>query len=96
MKLKNPPKGYKNFLGTHTVQMVPKYIWIVVVLETKKVVPGCMRQEASYTGTVVWEFAWADSALVVLDEWLFYRGGCLNSFDSGSLIEVNVNNLDKI
>ena len=55
-----------------------------------------MRQEASYTGTVVWEFAWADSALVVLDEWLFYRGGCLNSFDSGSLIEVNVNNLDKI
>ena len=30
---------------------------------------------SSYTVTNVWEFAWADSALVVLDEWLLYRGG---------------------
>ena len=29
----------------------------------------------------VWEFAWADSTLVVLDEWLSYRGGRLNRFD---------------
>ena len=26
-------------------------------------------------------FTWADSALVVLDEWLAYRGGGLNRFD---------------
>ena len=31
------------------------------------------------------EFAWVDSALVVLDEWLSYRGGCLNIFDSNAL-----------
>ena len=34
-----------------------------------------------YTVVIVWEFAWADLALVVLDEWSFYRGGCLNRFD---------------
>ena len=28
-----------------------------------------------------WTFAWADSALVVLDEWSSYRGGRLNRFD---------------
>ena len=36
---------------------------------------------SSYTVTIVWEFAWADSALVVLDEWSSYRGGRLNRFD---------------
>ena len=35
----------------------------------------------SYTIMVVWEFAWADSVLVVLDKCLSYRGGCLNRFD---------------
>ena len=35
----------------------------------------------SYTATIVWEFAWADSALVVLHEWSFYRGSPLNRFD---------------
>ena len=35
----------------------------------------------SYIVTIVWEFAWADSALVVLDECLFHRGGRLNRFD---------------
>ena len=35
---------------------------------------------SSYTATIIWEFAWVDSALVVLDEWLFYRGGRLNRF----------------
>ena len=36
---------------------------------------------SSYTVMILWEFAWADSALVVLDEWPSYRGGCLNRFD---------------
>ena len=35
---------------------------------------------SSYTVTVVWEFAWADSASVILYEWMSYRGGCLNRF----------------
>ena len=30
------------------------------------------------------EFAWADSALVALDEWLSYRGGNLKSFEYSS------------
>ena len=36
---------------------------------------------SSYTVTIVWEFAWADPVLVVLHEWLSYRGGRLNRFD---------------
>ena len=36
---------------------------------------------SSYTVTVVWELAWADSALVVLDEWSSYGGGRLSRFD---------------
>ena len=37
---------------------------------------------SSYTIMSVWEFAWAASALVVLDEWSSYRGrgGRLNRF----------------
>ena len=34
-----------------------------------------------YKVTIVWGFAWADSALVILDEWLSYRSGHLNRFD---------------
>ena len=34
-----------------------------------------------YTVTNVQEFAWADSALVSLNEWSNYRGGPLNRFD---------------
>ena len=30
---------------------------------------------------IVWEFDWADSALVVSYEWLSYRGGRLSRFD---------------
>ena len=30
---------------------------------------------------IVWELAWADSGLVVLDEWWSYRGGRLSRFD---------------
>ena len=36
---------------------------------------------SSYTVATVWEFAWADSALVVLDEWSSFRDGRLNRFD---------------
>ena len=40
---------------------------------------------SSYTLMIAWEFAWADSALVVLDEWSSYKGGCLNRFDCNTL-----------
>ena len=40
---------------------------------------------SSYTVTIVWELAWADSALVVLDKWLSCRGGRLSKFDCNSL-----------
>ena len=36
---------------------------------------------SSYTVTILWEFAWVDSALVTFDEWLSYRGARLNRFD---------------
>ena len=36
---------------------------------------------SSYTVMIVWGFAWADSALVVLDKWSSYGVGCLNRFD---------------
>ena len=39
----------------------------------------------SYTVTIVQEFAWADSVLVLLDEWLSCRGGRLNMFDCNAL-----------
>ena len=35
----------------------------------------------SYTVMTVREFAWADSTLVILDEWLSYKVECLNRFD---------------
>ena len=39
----------------------------------------------SYTVMIIWEFVWADSALVVLGKWLSYKGGCLNRFDCNSI-----------
>ena len=42
----------------------------------------------SYTVTIVWEFAWTDSALVVLDKWSSYRGGRLSRFDCISKKEI--------
>ena len=45
--------------------------WLLVALD----------RWSSYTVTIVWEFAWADSALVVVDEWSSYRGGCLSRFN---------------
>ena len=31
---------------------------------------------------LVWELAWADSALVAVGKWLSYRGGGISRFDS--------------
>ena len=36
---------------------------------------------SSYTVTIIWELAWADIALVILDKWTSYRGGRLTRFD---------------
>ena len=36
---------------------------------------------SSYTVMIVWEFAWADTASVVLDEGSSYRGGHWGRFD---------------
>ena len=36
---------------------------------------------SSYTITIVWEMAWADSALVILVKWSSYRGGGVSRFD---------------
>ena len=48
-------------------------------------VADCVRQVVVLDSMglygVVLEFAWVDSVLVVLDEWLSYRGGRLNRFD---------------
>ena len=59
----------------------PFLIW-----ETKKVVAGRVRQVVVwYSNDCIRKFACADSALVVLDEWSFYRGGRLNKFDCNAL-----------
>ena len=47
------------------------------ILGTKKVVACRVRQGSSYTVTDVLQLAWVDLALVVIDEWAFYRGGLL-------------------
>ena len=45
--------------------------WSLVVLD----------RWSSYTVTIVWELAWADSALVAIDECSSYRGGRLSRFN---------------
>ena len=50
--------------------------WLLVVL----------GRLLSYTVMFVWELAQADSALVILDEWLSYRGGRFSRFDCTFLI----------
>ena len=49
--------------------------WLLVALD----------RWSSYTITIVWEFAWVDSALVALAKWSSYRGGRLNRFDCNAL-----------
>ena len=49
--------------------------------EQRKWLLVALGRWSSYTVKIVWEFAWADSALVVLDKWPSYRGGHLSSFD---------------
>ena len=41
---------------------------------------GHIRQFSSYTITILWDFAWADSAMAILDKWSSYSGGRLNRF----------------
>ena len=52
------------------------FIW-----ETKKWLLVVLDRWLSYTVTTAWKFPWADSALVILDDWSSYRGGRLNRFD---------------
>ena len=61
------------------------FIW-----ETKKWSLVALDTWSSYTVMIVWEFAWADSASVVLDEWPSYRGGRLNRFDCICLVCVAI------
>ena len=49
-------------------------------LGEKKVVAGRARQVVVLYSKSVWEFAWADSAMAILDEWSSYRYGHLNRF----------------
>ena len=48
---------------------------VFFITETKRWLLVALGRWWSYTITIVWEFAWVDSALVVLEEWLSYRGG---------------------
>ena len=41
-----------------------------------------------YAVRVIWELAWADSALVILDKWSSYRGGCLSRFNCVYIINI--------
>ena len=47
----------------------------------KEVVAITLDRRLTYTVVIVWELAWVDSTLVILDKWLSYRCGCLNKFD---------------
>ena len=49
--------------------------------DKKKLSLVALNRWPSYTVTIIWEIAWADSLLVVLDEWWSYVGGRLNRFD---------------
>ena len=44
-----------------------------------------LNRWSSYTVTTARELAWVDLALVVLDNWLSYRGGRLKMFDYNAL-----------
>ena len=55
------------------------------ISKTKKWSLVTLDRWSSYIVTIVQEFAWTDSALVVLDKWSFYRGGRLNRFDCNGL-----------
>ena len=53
---------------------------------TKILLAGRVRLVFVFTVKIVWEFAWADSALVALDDWLSYRGGHFKRFDCKMII----------
>ena len=58
---------------------------VFFVWETKKWSLVDLDRWSSYTVTIVWQFGWPDSALVVLDKWPSYTGGRLNRFDCNAL-----------
>ena len=53
---------------------------------------GTLDRWSFYAVTIIQEFAWADSALVGLDEWSSYRGGRLNRFDCIAKKEIKEHN----
>ena len=53
--------------------------WLLVALD----------RWSSYTVTIVWELAWVDSAMVILDKWLTYRGGRISRFDCNLKLSIN-------
>ena len=55
------------------------------ISETKEVVTGHIRQVIVLYNNNCLEFAWEDSALVILNKWLSYRGGRLNRLDCNAL-----------
>ena len=57
------------------------FIQVFFIWRLKKLSLVKLDRWSSYRVTAVWKFAWADSALVVLDELSSYRGGCLNSLE---------------
>ena len=57
------------------------HIGFLFIWETVKWSLVELDRWSSYTVTIISEFALADSALVTLGEWSFYRGGHLNRFD---------------
>ena len=54
---------------------------VFFLLGDKKWLLVALDRWSSYTVMIVWELAWADSALVVLGEWSTYRGGHMSRFD---------------
>ena len=57
------------------------------ISETRKWLLVALDRWLSYTVMIVRKLSWADSALVILGEWLSYREGCLSRFDCNDLSE---------
>ena len=54
---------------------------VFLILVQKKWLLVTFNRWSSYSVTDVWKLGSADPALVLLDEWLSYRGGCISRFD---------------
>ena len=76
---------YSNKVNTQVVlhrffSFVEQKKWSLVMLD----------RWLSYTVMIVWELAWVDSALVVLDEWSSYWSGRISRFDCIALCDSEV------